>query len=84
MKLGSLFDNTGNDITGRKKKTVRKLLPLECERLMGYPDGWTDIPDASDSKKYRALGNSVAVPCVDYILGGIAYFLAQEQNRGQK
>ncbi len=64
--------------TGRKKKLVRKLIPLECERLMGYPDGWTDIPGASDSKRYRALGNSVAVPCVDYILCGIAYFLSLE------
>ena len=33
---------------------------LECERLQGFPDGWTDIPDASDSARYKALGNSVA------------------------
>lgn len=44
---------------------VRRLIPLECERLMGFPDYWTDIPGASDSARYRALGNSVAVPCVD-------------------
>ena len=54
---------------------VRRLIPLECERLMGFPDYWTDIPGASDSARYRALGNSVAVPCVDFILCGIAYFL---------
>lgn len=54
---------------------VRRLIPLECERLMGFPDYWTDIPGASDSARYRALGNSVAVPCVDSILCGIAYFL---------
>lgn len=53
---------------------MRKLIPLECERLMGFPDHWTDIPGASDSVRYRALGNSVAVPCVEYILCGIAYF----------
>ncbi len=59
-----------------KKKLVRKLIPLECERLMGFPDNWTDIPGASDSARYKAIGNSVAVPCVDYVLCGIAYFLS--------
>jgi DNA (cytosine-5)-methyltransferase 1 len=59
-----------------KPKLVRKLIPLECERLMGFPDYWTDIPGASDSSRYRALGNSVVIPCVDYILCGIAYFLS--------
>ena len=38
---------------------IRRLTPLECERLQGFPDGWTDIPDASDSARYKALGNSV-------------------------
>ena len=42
--------------------TVRRITPLECERLQGYPDGWTDIPGASDSKRYKALGNSIALP----------------------
>lgn len=51
---------------------IRRLTPLECERLQGFPDGWTDILDASDSARYKALGNSVAIPCVDYVLHGIA------------
>lgn len=38
---------------------IRRLTPLECERLQGFPDGWTDIPNASDSARYKALGNSV-------------------------
>lgn len=38
---------------------IRRLTPLECERLQGFPDGWTDIPGASDSVRYKALGNSV-------------------------
>lgn len=55
-------------VTGGK---ARRLTPLECERLQGYPDGWTDIPDtfvsgkkikASDSARYKALGNSIALP----------------------
>lgn len=51
---------------------VRRLTPLECERLQGYPDGWTDIGDwvdskgkkhsANDSARYKALGNSIAIP----------------------
>jgi len=51
---------------------VRRLTPLECERLQGYPDGWTeyghDGKRISDSQRYKALGNSVAVPCVVYVL----------------
>ncbi len=51
---------------------IRRLTPLECERLQGFPDGWTDIPDASDSARYKALGNSVAIPCVEFVMGRIA------------
>jgi site-specific DNA-cytosine methylase len=51
---------------------IRRLTPLECERLQGFPDGWTDIPGASDSARYKALGNSVAIPCVEFIMGRIA------------
>lgn len=52
-------------------RLIRRLTPLECERLQGFPDGWTDIPGASDSARYKALGNSVAIPCVEYIMAGI-------------
>jgi DNA (cytosine-5)-methyltransferase 1 len=55
---------------------VRRLTPVECERLQGYPDGWTDRghdgKPISDTARYMMLGNSVAVPCVAYILQGIA------------
>ena len=53
-------------------KLIRRLTALECERLQGFPDGWTDLPGASDSARYRALGNSVAIPCVEFIMRGIA------------
>lgn len=59
----------------RVGKLIRRLTPLECERLQGYPDFWTDIAGASDSARYKALGNSVAIPCVEHVLRGIAYFL---------
>ena len=41
------------------RNLIRRLTPPECERLQGYPDGWTDVPGASDSARYKALGNSV-------------------------
>lgn len=56
---------------------VRRLTPLECERLQGYPDGWTDIGEWCDSKgkrhkdadspRYKALGNSIALPFWDFL-----------------
>jgi DNA (cytosine-5)-methyltransferase 1 len=58
--------------TCRIGSVVRRLTPMECERLQGYPDGWTDIGDWTDSKgkkrkaadgpRYKALGNSIALP----------------------
>ena len=51
---------------------IRRLTPLECERLQGFPECWTDIPGASDSARYKALGNSVAIPCVEFIMSRIA------------
>ena len=47
---------------------IRRLTPWECELLQGFPLGWTDTPSASDSARYRALGNSVAIPCVEFIM----------------
>ena len=48
---------------------VRRLTPLECERLMGFPDGWTALSGMSDSVRYRMLGNAV-VPHVAEWIGG--------------
>lgn len=51
---------------------VRRLTPLECERLQGFPDYWTlhgaDGEEISDTQRYKALGNSVALPCVEFVL----------------
>jgi len=49
---------------------VRRLAPLECERLQGLPDGWTLIDDAScsDTARYKAIGNGMAQPCADWIM----------------
>lgn len=56
---------------------VRRLTPLECERLQGFPDGWTDIPGASDTARYKALGNSIAIPCLDYIFQSMSEVLRE-------
>ncbi|GHT77978.1 hypothetical protein FACS1894104_0450 [Actinomycetota bacterium] len=60
---------------------VRRLTPTECERLMGFPDGWTKAGDGgepiSDTRRYQMLGNSIATPCAAYVMQGIA-----EQMKG--
>jgi len=78
-------DNGGgseNHVT--TKNLVRRLTPLECERLQGFPDGWTKIEKSSDSARYKALGNSVAIPCVDFIMQGIAYFLRKFKEEAEE
>ena len=62
---------------------IRRLTPLECERLQGLPDNWTDVPSvdhkgnikpASDSSRYKAIGNGMAQPCADFVLEQLAYY----------
>ena len=55
-------------------KLLRKLTPLECERLQGLPDNWTLIDDktCSDSARYKAIGNGMAQPCADFVMNRIA------------
>ena len=59
-------------------KLIRRLTPGECELLQGFPPGWTDIPSASDSARYRALGNSIPVPCVEFIMKSLQAVAAME------
>lgn len=113
----------GSENLVQQHYTVRRLTPTECERLQGYPDGWTEIPGTtevskeeiefwrgvwytwdkmqseepeevsprtdkailrwlknptSDTAQYKALGNSVAVPCVTWIMGQIANVLRKD------
>jgi DNA (cytosine-5)-methyltransferase 1 len=49
------------------KMRVRRLTPIECERLQGFPDNYTNTPTSSDTTRYRALGNSMAVPVMAWI-----------------
>lgn len=59
---------------------IRRLTPWECELLQGFPLDWTDIPSASDSARYRALGNSVPVPCVEFIMKSLQAVAAMEAD----
>ena len=71
---------------------VRRLTPLECTRLQGYPDGWVDIGDWTDEKgkkhkdadspKYKALGNSIALPFWDWMLRRMARYLPVDATLG--
>ena len=71
LKAGGAYGG-GSENYAMQKQTVRRLTPLECERLQGFPDGWTDIGEwidskgkkhkCSDSARYKALGNSIALP----------------------
>ena len=71
---------------------IRRLTPVECERLQGYPDGWTDLGEwvdskgkahkAADAPRYKALGNSIALPQWYYVLGGIADRLPDNATLG--
>ena len=79
---GTLQERASNNLNSnnvvRTGSIVRRLTPLECERLQGFPDGWTDIGDWVDSKgktrkttdtaRYKALGNSIALPSWLYVL----------------
>lgn len=66
---------------GQTEMIVRRLTPLECERLQGFPDNWTDIGEwmdsngkkhkEADSPRYKALGNSIALPFWDWLAGRI-------------
>ena len=71
------FKDATDLVVSRKTSTVRRLTPLECERLQHFPDGWTDIGEWVDSKgkkhkpadspRYKALGNSIALPFWEYL-----------------
>jgi site-specific DNA-cytosine methylase len=58
---------------------VRRLTPLECVRLQGFPDGHT--AGQSDSRRYRQLGNAVAVPCAEWIGGRILGYAGVDSGR---
>ncbi len=72
------------------KLRIRKLTPIECERLQGFPDNYTNIPwnkrhHAPDSLRYKAIGNSMAVVCMKYIAKLIYFSLyGAGQNEIQK
>ena len=81
-RAGTLLARQYKDPPITNQNVVRRLTPLECERLQGYPDGWTDIGEWVDSKgkkhkeadspRYKALGNSIALPFWKWLLKRIS------------
>lgn len=55
-----------------KRYVLRRLTPMECARLQGFPDWWTDGVEGSDSNKYKMWGNGIALPCAADVIGRIA------------
>lgn len=62
------LDKTGSQSVAMES-IVRRLTPLECERLQGFPDDWTVTQ--SDSQRYKQMGNAVAVPVVEWVIQNI-------------
>lgn len=87
---GSMSLNLQNVV--REYSIIRRLTPLEYERLQGYPDGWTDIGEWTDSKgkthkasdtvRYKALGNSIALPFWHWLLNRFASYLPESPTMG--
>ena len=75
MAGGPVGGNQGGDYV-TQSMAVRRLTPRECERLQGFPDDYTAIPKAADGPRYKALGNSMAVPVMAWIGKRIANALA--------
>jgi len=68
--LTSRMGTGGNNVSMvAKGSTVRRLTPVECERLQGFPDDWT--VGQSDSSRYKQMGNAVAVPVVEWLISNI-------------
>ena len=64
-------------LVAEPKAYVRRLTPVECERLQGFPDNWTE--GQSDSARYKQMGNAVAVPVVEWIIGNICDTLKEAE-----
>ena len=87
---GGISYNLQNTV--RTGMIVRRLTPMECERLQGYPDGWTDIGEWMDSKgkrhkdadspRYKALGNSIALPFWQWLIDRMAAYLPEGATMG--
>lgn len=80
--FNAVLDKGEREVDNNSDYVVRRLTPLECERLQGFPDGWTDIPGASDTARYKALGNSIALPQWQIIIDNMAKYLPDGATLG--
>lgn len=70
--LNCMHDQQAVLIQKQRRRIVRRLTPLECCRLQGFPDWWESGVQGSDSARYKMWGNGMALPCVLYVMDGIA------------
>ena len=87
-RMGTGGNNVPMCMENSVNAVVRRLTPLECERLQGFPDGWTDIGEWADSKgkkhkdadspRYKALGNSIAIPYWEWLAKKVAESLGDK------
>lgn len=63
-----------------RKYVLRRLTPMECARLQGFPDNWCDGANGSDSEQYKLWGNGIALPCAVDVLGRIAEEMRKENE----
>lgn len=88
--LGRMGTGGNNTPLVEQEMVVRRLTPLECERLQGFPDGWTDIGEWTDSQgkkrqtvdsqRYKALGNSIGLPFWEWMAGRMVAVLKEEDG----
>lgn len=71
---GDMEENNG------RKYILRRLTPLECCRLQGFPDWWCDGANGSDSAQYKLWGNGIALPCAFDVLRRLAEELTKEES----
>lgn len=89
---GRSTENSDRGGESMNNTVVRRLTPLECERLQGYPDGWTDIGEWTDTKgkkhkeadspRYKALGNSIALPFWEWMAKRMVKYIDHEPTMG--
>lgn len=68
----------------QRKYVLRRLTPLECARLQGFPDWWTDGVEGSDSNQYKMWGNGIALPCAADVIGRIVKAVRERKDENDE
>ena len=76
----AVISNMGKEKRMERKYVLRRLTPLECCRLQGFPDWWEEGVEGADSSRYKMWGNGIALCCASDCLGRIAKELERSTN----